>query len=180
MSTSYVEKDPPRTIWFLRAGGNGDFAIPNFSDGWKNVGADFGYNASFGFMYLLRNKSFYWGADLGATTFYYSGGDDEVYIPALELSPSIGWRIGKGNVKFDLHIAPVLGYEMVESQLLYGASIGAGLWFGRFNIDVNYQHIVQYLTVEEYKVNDTSEVANLSYMPFVLQLRLGIMFGRVR
>ncbi|MDR1883854.1 MAG: PorT family protein [Prevotella sp.] len=133
-STSVNYEKNRKSIWLMRAG----FTSAGLGDSDKAMG----YNASLEFN-SSANK-FYWGSGL---VFGNWGGKDYVRTK-LELPLNFGYKYGiTDDVKLDGHFGGFVNYDLFgkepdpadEYKLGYGIQLGAGAWFQKFNLNLQYQ-----------------------------------------
>lgn len=115
------------------------------------------YSAIFGFQKRFTANGLYWGAQAGLNAIMYDGyrGWGGGYIdsaPAISLGPTFGIKRALGlNTTFDSHIG--VGYACAFSSDDDGDDkhrviweVGAGVWFNRFLVELEYQGSHGYLT----------------------------------
>lgn len=164
--TEKAEKQPSHTQWYVRVGLN----IMNMAgDGAGDTDCKAGYNVMFGFNKPLGSAGGYWGMDFGLNSrgFKVDGGEDgdiKSIAHSIQISPfTYGWKFNVGQ-KFtiDPHVGLFLSCDYAsnmkgdEESMSWsefasncssdynmfdvGLSLGVGVWYDRFNLDLNYQH----------------------------------------
>ena len=133
------------------------------SSGDLEVGGKTGFAVDFGFNKFFKNSNLYWGMELGIDTrgTSFSGDDPKndytmsALFYNLKWSPfTIGYKVQvTDNIKVDPHIGLFASYDFAtssndhdgfgidytENKLDAGLQFGAGVWYGRFNLDLMYQ-----------------------------------------
>lgn len=117
------------------------------------------YNAIFGYQKQFTGSGLYWGAQAGLTAVTY---EDEIlddYLKwlvksttAISVGPTFGIKRSIGtNLTFDSHLgagyAYALGSEVLNDdkhRIIW--EVGAGVWFKRFLVELEYQGSHGYLT----------------------------------
>lgn len=119
------------------------------------------YSAIFGYQKQFTGSGLYWGAQAGLNAIMYEGDRDDGYrdriwfigsSPAISLGPTLGIKRSLGlNTTFDSHIG--VGYAVAFPSAKDGADIhrviwelGAGVWFNRFLVELEYQGSHGYVT----------------------------------
>jgi NO-binding membrane sensor protein with MHYT domain len=142
------EKTPSKTIWLARAG----LTFANFG----SIGSITGFNAGVEFQKTLP-KNFYWGAGLGLKTKgfkeEYLYGSGKLNVTALEIPLNIGYKFDLGqDAQLDLHAGAFVNFDLFGkmgdvslsdlddySRFDAGLALGAGIWYQRFNVNLNFQ-----------------------------------------
>ena len=113
------------------------------------------YSAILGFQKQFSRSGLYWGAQAGLNTILYQGSwyaYESSSAPAISLGPTLGIKRAFGsNTVFDSHIG--MGYAHAfdcddsgddKNRVIW--EVGAGVWFNRFLVELEYQGSHGYLT----------------------------------
>lgn len=158
-----TEKSQATSQWYLKAG----VSIMNITgDGAEDTKSNVGYNAMIGFQKPIGANGAYWGMEAGLGSRGFKIDDyDEIKCIAhnIQYSPfTFGWKFAVAdNLKIDAHLGAFVGYDYTSKMKADGESIswgdfaddeevdynhfdaglnvGAGLWYGRYNLDFTYQ-----------------------------------------
>ena len=156
------EKTPSNTIWLIRAG----LTFANFG----NNDALTGFNVGVEFQEPINN-GFYWGAGAGLKTkgfksdSYY--GSNKLNITALEIPVNLGYKFDLAqDVQLDIHTGAFANVDLFGkwngvslsdlndySRFDTGLALGAGIWYQRFNINLNFQ----WGLIEQFKYSSEKE-----------------------
>ena len=116
------------------------------------------YSAIFGYQKQFTGSGLYWGAQAGLNAIMYEDVDWENYhwytesAPVLSIGPTFGIKRPLGaHTTFDSHIGVgyaltlgISGYENDKHRVIWEA--GAGVWFNRFLVELEYQGSHGYVT----------------------------------
>ena len=116
------------------------------------------YSAIFGYQKQFTGSGLYWGAQAGLNAVMYEDVDWDNYYwygesaPALSVGPTFGIKRPLGtNTTFDSHIG--VGYALAlgisgddndKHRVIW--EVGAGVWFNRFLVELEYQGSHGYVT----------------------------------
>jgi|GEM_PF-2291226 hypothetical protein len=115
------------------------------------------YSAIFGYQKQFTGSGLYWGAQAGLNAIMYDGYDEWSWFyihsaPAISLGPTFGIKRALGlNTTFDSHIG--VGYACAfpsdddgddKHRVIW--EVGAGVWFNRFLVELEYQGSHGYVT----------------------------------
>lgn len=183
-----VTETPSNTQWILRAGAN--FAGVS-GDGAEDTGKKIGYDLALSFQKPLSDFGMFWGMELGLGTRGYSYDEYETEASLLahnvRFSPfTFGYAYSiNETVKIDAHLGAWVSYDLfgkakyeddwddydenisdVEdyNNLDYGLTLGVGIWYDRFNLDLSWQRGLNEV------IKDCESNANN------IMLRLGVAF----
>lgn len=154
-SISSTPKNKSAITWFVKAG----VSLDNFTDLSTGERPTIGGDAVVGFQQPIFTSSFYWGMDLGMGTrggsySYENELGDEEKVTALAwgirfVPLTVGYKLPLIDfISLDFHAGGFICYDLILNDTYYddefnkfdlGIQAGAGVWFGKFNIDVMYQ-----------------------------------------
>lgn len=191
-SNSFIinnEKQPSNTRWVIRGGMNfmkmSGEALEDL-----DMKSNIGYNLITEFQKPFITDGLYWGMNFGLSSrggkVKSEGESIKLIGHNIQFSPfNVGWRINVAdNIAIDPHLGIFGSYDYVlnddmdsiepDNKWDIGMNIGVGLWYKKFNIDLNYQHGFKsmYDDIEVYG----EETINNSCHSNVVMLRLGYEF----
>ncbi|MCD7969318.1 MAG: PorT family protein [Alistipes sp.] len=183
-----VTTQPKTSQWYWKAGLNVMGMAGKDSD---DLGANVGYNTTFGFQKPIREQGAYWGMEfgLGSRGWKDTWEDETEKMTAhnVQFSPfTFGWKYEViENLSIDPHFGIFASYDYAgklkweepgysESYKLsdfdewnnydVGINLGIGIWYRQFNFDLTYQRgFVK--AAEDWKVHTNN-----------FMIRLGIAF----
>ena len=179
-----VEKTPSNTIWLIRGGLT--FAGLSGSDA-SDTDSRTGFNIGIEFQKPIH-QGLYWGSGLGLKTKGYkwsnSGYKDEMNLTALEIPLNIGYKFDIiEDVKLDLHAGAFANFDLFGSKEYdspYGSSdvslsdfedysrfdgglsLGFGVWYQRFNINLNFQWGL-FEQMDDFNAKESNVMLSLGY-----------------
>lgn len=147
--TVIKETTPPTQSWWTIKLGGGALIDEGEATGT--------YNVSIGYNKYLKNSSFYWNITAGSSML--NTGDSHSY-GTIFLGPSMGIKKHTGpnsSVMFDAHLgcsAEFVPDEYSSYNLGVSPELGAGLWFNRFLIEIDYRPgIIAYTCNQRFLLN---------------------------
>lgn len=160
-SRTFFKTEGRGTEWIIRAG----LSIDNMA-GMKtdneygdkaSFGSALGFDVDFGFNKYIGQSNLYWGMELGigtrgASSKYEDYGEtykEKGISYNVKYSPfTIGYKFPVTDaIKIDPHFGAYASYDFAKDEDNFypdkdfdaGIQIGAGLWYGRINLDFMYQ-----------------------------------------
>ncbi len=155
-----TEKSRTASQWVLKAGLN----LMNLSgDGAEGSDSNIGYNVMVGFQNPIGANGAYWGMEAGLGSRGFKADEIKCIAHNIQYSPfTFGWKFAVAdNIKIDAHLGAFASYDFTSKMKEDGESIswgdfadyeevdynhfdaginvGAGLWYGRYNLDFTYQ-----------------------------------------
>jgi hypothetical protein len=136
-----------KTIWILRSG----LTVATLAgDGGKGSKSLSGYNAGIEFNHSFGESGVYWGSGL----LFGNKGCKDFSVAKLDIPLNFGYKYRVAdNIKIDGHAGGYVGYDLFGgikdgpkiadindyNRLTYGLQFGAGVWLGKWNLDISYQ-----------------------------------------
>lgn len=155
-----TEKSRTTSQWVLRAGLN----LMNLAgDGVEGSNSNIGYSVMAGFQKPMGAEGAYWGMEAGLGSRGFKVEELKSIAHNIQFSPfTFGWKFEVAdNFKIDTHLGAFASFDYTSKMKMDGESIswgdfadyeevdynhfdaglniGAGVWYGRYNLDFTYQ-----------------------------------------
>ncbi len=155
-SRTFFKTEGRGTEWIIRAGlsinNAAGFNIEERIKDYFKPASSLGFDFDFGFNKYFGQSNLYWGMELGVGTrgFANSEADEDKNATAynVKYSPfTIGYKYPlTETIKIDAHFGGFATYDFAHSSGFstdndydFGIQVGAGVWYGRVNLDFMYQ-----------------------------------------